>query len=231
MGSPGGAGPPGARTEGRTRARRGAAVTKGRVWLLLGAAAGVAVGIGRVPYLAGAASSLADTALRVVDSGGLTLVHDAARHGAPRRAVRGLAALVGLLLPGVTALLLVLAARGTLRLRSIVGALLALLGLAAFFYLPAGPAAGVALLALAAAGVALAATGPLVAAPLVALAALIATEYLPRLLDVRGGPPGAPVAALHAALFAAPGSPLWLRALALVVAAIPFAVAARLVVR
>jgi hypothetical protein len=123
------------------------------------------------------------------------------------------------------------AARGTLRLRAVTGVLVAALGVAAFFYLPHGVAAGVAVLAFAAAGIALAATGPLVAAPLAALAALIATAFLPRILASHSTLPNVPVNALHEALFAAPGSPLWLRAVVLTLAALPFALAARLVVR
>jgi hypothetical protein len=135
------------------------------------------------------------------------------------------------LVPGVTALLLMYAARGTLRLRAVIGVLVVALGIAAFFYLPHGVAAGVAVLAFAAAGIALAATGPLVAAPLAALAALIATSFLPRILASHSTLPNVPVTALHEALFATPGSPLWLRVVVLVLAALPFALAARLVVR
>jgi hypothetical protein len=123
------------------------------------------------------------------------------------------------------------AARATLYLRVVIGLLVAALGVAAFFYLPHGAAAGVAALAFVAAGVAVAATGPLVAAPLAALAALIATAFLPRLLASHSTLPNAPVAALHQALFASAGSPLWLRIVVLALAALPFAFAARLVVR
>ncbi|MDA8269400.1 MAG: hypothetical protein M0013_13720 [Actinomycetota bacterium] len=199
----------------------------GRMWILVGIVVGVALGIAGFPYLAGAAGSLADTAQRVVSTIGLTLVHRAAAAGAPRRAVQGAAALLTVLVPGATALLLIVAARGTLRVRSIVGLLLLALGVGAFFYLSAGPALGVVLLAISVGAVAVAATGPLVAAPLAALAALIATSYLPRLLTGRV-PPGNPVRSMHLALFASPGSPLWLQILLLAVAAVPFAVAARL---
>jgi hypothetical protein len=134
------------------------------------------------------------------------------------------------LVPGVTALLLMYAARGTLRLRAVVGLLVAALGVAAFFYLPHGVAAGVAVLAFAAAGIALVATGPLVAAPLAALAGLIATGFLPRILASHSTLANVPVAALHEAIFATAGSPLWMRVVVLVLAALPFALAARLVV-
>jgi chorismate-pyruvate lyase len=43
--------------------------------------------------------------------------------------------------------------------------------------------------------------------------------------------PNLPVNALHEVLFATPGSPMWLRVVVLVLAALPFAFAARLVVR
>jgi hypothetical protein len=204
---------------------------KGRSWLVLGVAAGIAVGVGKLAYFAGAASSLSDTSQRLVGSAGLTLVRDAASHGAPQRVVEGASAVLAVLVPGVTALLLVYAARGTLRLRSVIGVLLAALGVAAFFYLPHGAAAGVAVLAFAAAGLVVVATGPLVAAPLAALAALIATGFLPRLVASHSNLPNVPVAELHEALFQSAGSPLWLQIVVLALAALPFAFAARLVVR
>jgi hypothetical protein len=204
---------------------------RGRLWLFVGVALGIALGLGHLPYFQGAAKSLTDTALRVVGTGGLTLAHDAAVHGAPRRLVDGLTAVLGVLLPGVTALLLVYAGRSTLRLRTVVAVLLALLGVAAFFYLPGGNATGVAVLALVLAGLAVAASGPLVVAPLVAMATLIAIAFLPRLLARHSTLPNAPVSALHQAIFASAGSPLWLRVFVLVLAALPFALAARLVVR
>jgi hypothetical protein len=204
---------------------------KGKIWLVLGVAVGVAVGLGKLSYFAGAATSLSDTAQRVVGTAGLTLIHAAADHGAPRRVVEGLTAVLSVLVPGLTALLLILAARGTLRLRVVMGLILAALGGAAFFYLPHGIAAGVAVLAIVAAAIAVAATGPLVAAPLAALAALVAVGFLPRLLASQSTLPNAPVIRLHEALFATAGSPLWLRIVVLALAALPFAFAARLVVR
>ena len=204
---------------------------KGRIWLLVGIAVGVAVGVGKLAYFSGAATSLSDTAERIVGTGGRTLVHAAASHGASLRVIDGVTAVIAVLVPGVTAFLLMFAARGTLRLRAVIGVLVVALGVAAFFYLPHGVAAGVAVLAFAAAGIALAATGPLVAAPLAALAALIATSFLPRILASHSTLPNVPVNALHEVIFATPGSPMWLRVVVLVLAALPFAFAARLVVR
>jgi hypothetical protein len=158
---------------------------KGRVWLVLGVVVGVAIGIGKLPYFDGAATSLCDTALRVVDTGGLTLIHGAAKHGAPQRVVEGLVAILAILVPGVTALLLIVAARATLRLREVIAVLLAALGIASFFYLPGGTAVGVALFALLAAGLVVVVTGPFVVAPLAALASLIATVFLPKLVRTR----------------------------------------------
>ncbi len=204
---------------------------KGRLWLFVGVALGIALGLGHLAYFHGAAVSLSDTALRLVNTAGLTLAHSAAQHGAPRRVVEGFTAVLAVLLPGVTALLLVYAGRSTLRLRAVVALLLAGLGIAAFFYLPGGNATGVAVLALAGAALAVAASGPLVVAPLVALATLIALAFLPRLLASHSTLPNAPVNALHQALFATAGSPLWLRVIVLLLAALPFALAARLIVR
>lgn len=202
---------------------------KGRWWLVVGAVVGIAVGIGNFPYLAGAASSFSDTVQHVVGTGALTLIHSATRAGAPRRAIEGLQVVLAVLVPGATALLLVVAARSSLRVRQVISILLVVLGAVAFVYLPYGPALGVALLALAIAGLAVAATGPLVAAPLVAVAALIGTEFLPRIISDPRTLPNAPVSTLHQALFGTAGSPLWLEVVVLAVAALPFAVAARLV--
>jgi hypothetical protein len=204
---------------------------KGRIWLIVGVVVGVAIGIGRLAYFEGAATSLCDTALRVVDTGGLTLIHAAADHGAPRRVIEGLVAVLAILVPGVTALLLIVAARATLRLRQVIAVLLAALGVAAFFYLPGGTAVGVALLALLAAGLVVAVTGPFVVTPLAALASLIATVFLPRLARSDKSLPTAPISDLHRALFATSGTPPWLRMIVLVLAALPFAFAARLALR
>jgi hypothetical protein len=203
----------------------------GRKWLLIGVILGVVVAVGHVPYLAGAARALAETALRLVGSGGNRLIHAVAHTGAPRRVVLGSTALVAVLAPGVTALLLVLAARGTLRLRAIVGVLLAVLGVASFFYHPRGTAIGVVVLALAVSAIAVAATGPFVAAPLAALAGLIGGTYLPHLVLHQSGADRRAVRAMHTALFAHPGDPTALQAVLVVVAAVPFALAVRRVVR
>lgn len=202
---------------------------KGRMWLLLGAAVGIAIGVGKLPYLAGAAASFSNTAQHVVGSAGLTILHDTAKAGAPQRVVEGLTALVAVLVPGLTALVLVLAARLSLELRAVIALAVLALGVVAFIYLPHGDAGGVLVLAALVAGIALIATGPLVAAPLTALAALIGTVFLPRLLATRSTLPNRPVAMLHEALFSSGGSPLWLRIVVLLLAALPFAGAARLV--
>lgn len=204
---------------------------RGKLWLWLGALVGIAIGLGKLPYLAGAASSLAGTAIRVVNSGGLTLIHEAARHGAPRRSVEGLTAIIAILVPGIAAVVLVLAARVTLLVRSLLGVLIAALGVASFAYYSAGHAIGVVILALAAAGILVVATGPFVAAPLAGLAALIGTVYLPKLLETQSAISRLPVQELHEALFASAGSPLWMRVLVLLVAVIPFALGARLLLR
>lgn len=207
------------------------AAVRGRIWLIVGVAAGVAIGIGKLPYFAGAASSFSDTALRTVRTGGLTIIHAAAGHGASRRALDAITAVVSVLVPGVTALLLVYAARATLRLRAVTALLVAGVGVAAFFYLPHGTAIGVAVLAIGAAAIAVSASGPLVAAPLAGLAALIGTAYLPRIVESRSTFANVPVGLLHEAFFSNVASPFWLRVVVLAVAALPFALAARLIVR
>jgi hypothetical protein len=198
-----------------------------RLWVLVGVAAGVAISLGHLPYVAGAASSLAQSAVGIVERGGHRLVAAATLSGASRRTVTGVAAVIGLLAPGVTALLLVGAARGVLVVRRVLAVVLGLLAVASFFALPTGDAVGTTGLALVVAGVALAATGPLLVAPLVAVATVIGAADLPRLL----GSPRAlarPIGELHQAIYGSAGAPVWLRVLALVVAAVPFAVAARL---
>lgn len=203
----------------------------GRNWLVLGAAVGVAVAIAGVPYLAPAARSLADTTLRLVNSGGMRLVRGAAASGASRRTVLGVTAVVAVLVPGVTALLAVVAARGSLRVRALLAVALAILGVVAFFYEPNGPAREVAVLGLAIAGLAIVATGPLVAAPLAGLAGLIGATYLPELWRNRQVAGTQAVQAMHQALSARPGDPAWLRFALFVVAVLPFAHALRLILR
>jgi hypothetical protein len=203
---------------------------RGKIWLVVGVAAGAAIAVGKLPYFAGAATSLSDTALRVVGSAGHSLTRSIGKHGASKRALAGITAVVSVLVPGVTAMLLVYAARATLHLRTLIAFLLAALGVAAFFYLPHGAALGVAALALIAAGIAVAATGPLVAAPLAGLAGLIGASFLPRIIASDSTLPNVPVAALNAAFFAGVGSPYWLRYVVLAIAAVPFALAARLIV-
>jgi hypothetical protein len=203
---------------------------RGGRWLLIGAVVGVAVALGGVPYFAGAARQLADTALAVVASGGHRVVRAVARRGVPQRVVLGLTGVVAVLAPGVTAWLLVAAARGSLRLRSVIAVLIVALGAASFAYHPNGVAAGVLLFALVAAGLAVVATGPLVAAPLAAAAGLIGGTEVPSLvLRARIRPPAADD--LHQALFASPGSPLPLRVVLVVVAIVPFLLALRGVLR
>jgi hypothetical protein len=202
---------------------------KGRWWMIVGVVAGVAVSVGHLPYLAGAARSLANTAQRLVASGGHHLITEVASHGAPQRVVLGSSAVVALLVPGATALLLVVAAKGTLRLRRIVALILVALGAATFFYQPHGSALGALVLAFAAAGIAVALSGPVLVAPLCALAGLIGGEYLPHLLSRHPTVPHAVVSELHQALLSNPGAPAWLRVAALVVAVAPFAVGIRLV--
>jgi hypothetical protein len=203
----------------------------GRKWLFIGAVVGVAIAFGHVPYLAHAARTLADTALRLVSSGGNRLVADVARTGVPKRVVLGLASLVSILAPGVTVVLLVLAARGTLRLRAVVGLLLALLGAASFVYQSHGAATEAVVLGLVIGGIAVLATGPLVAAPLAALAGLIAATYLPRLLLHARPLQASAVSAMHTALFARPGQPTGLEVGLVVVAVVPFVLALRWVLR
>jgi hypothetical protein len=202
---------------------------KGHLWLLVGVVVGVAISLGHIPYLAGAARSLANTAQRLVASGGQHIINSVADHGASQRVVLGISALIALLLPGVTALLLIVAAKGTLRLRSLIALALVALGASTFIYQPHGTAAGALALALAVGGIAVALSGPLVVAPLAGLAGLIGGEYLPRLVSTHPTVPSAVVRQLHEALLSNPGAPTWMRVVALIIAVAPFAIALRLV--
>ncbi|MGH9056317.1 MAG: hypothetical protein ACRDYY_10740 [Acidimicrobiales bacterium] len=202
---------------------------KGRFWLVLGALVGIAVAAGHLPYLAGAGQSLADTAERLVGTGADTLMSVAASSGAPRRGVLGLGGVLQAVVPGVTALLLVMAARGSLRLRALVGLLVVGLGAASYVYHPHGVATGVLLLALTVAGLAVALTGPFVAAPLAGLAGLIGGTYLPTLVSSGRLATSASVDDLHRAIFAHPGTPAALQLTVLAIAAVPFLVGVRLI--
>lgn len=198
--------------------------------MVIGAVVGVAMALGHFPYLAGAARTLANTSLRLVVSGGARLVHAAARHGAPRRVALGATAVIAAAAPGITARLAVAAGRGLLRVRAVVALLLVAVGAASFAYHPNGIATGTVVLALALAGLLVAATGPLVAAPLGAVAGLIAGATVPALV-LHARVSRQVVADLHLALFDRPGAPFALRVALVVVALLPFAFALRAVVR
>jgi hypothetical protein len=66
---------------------------------------------------------------------------------------------------------------------------------------------------------------------LAAVAALIATSFLPRILASNSTLPNVPVSTLYLAMTGTVGSPYWLRVVVLVIAALPFGYAARLIVR
>jgi hypothetical protein len=202
---------------------------KGRVWLIVGVVAGVAIAIGHLDYLAGAARTLADTAERLVGSGASRLIQRLATTGASRRVVLGLTGAVAVLVPGLTAFLLIAAARGSLRLRAVIALLVLALAAATYVYPPGGQATGVLFLVLVVAAVAVAFTGPLVAAPLAALAGLIAGEFLPGLVQSGRVVTQGSVSDLHQAIFGRPGTPVLLQLAVLLLALIPFAAAARLV--
>ena len=207
----------------------GAVRLRGRVWLIIGVLAGIAIAIGHLDYLAGAARTLADTVERLVGSGASWLIQRLAATGASHRLVLGFAAAVAVLIPGLTALLLIAAARGSLRLRAVIGLLVLALGAASYLYRPGGQATGALILVLVVATLAVVFTGPLVVAPLAALAGLIAGEFLPGLVQSNRVVTQRSVTELHQAIFADPGTPTLLRLAVLVLALIPFAAAARLV--
>jgi hypothetical protein len=202
---------------------------KGRVWLVLGVVIGIAVAAGRIPYLAGAGRSLAATAEHLVLSGADRIVNGAATHGAPRRVVLGLAGLIAVVVPGVAALLLILAARVSLRIRSLIAILMVALGASSYVYQRGGVATGVLVLSLTLAGLAVALTGPLVALPLALVAGLIGATFLPTLFARHFSATQSGVNALHEAIYNRPGQPLALQVVLLLVALLPFAWALKLV--
>lgn len=202
---------------------------KGRVWLVIGVIAGIAVAAGRLPYLAGAGRSLAATAERLVLSAANRIVAAAATQGAPKRVVLGFGGVMAVLVPGVAALLLIIAARVSLRLRSIIAVLIVAVGAASFVYQPHGQASGVLVLALFVAGLAVALTGPVVALPLALVAGLIGASYLPTLFSKHFAATQSSVNAIHTAIYNRPGQPLALQVILLLVALVPFAWAAKLV--
>lgn len=167
----------------------------------------------------------------VVSSAANRLIADAAKSGASRRVVVGVGGLVAVLAPGLTALALIAAARATMIIRSLIAAGVTLLGVASYFYHPGGKATGVLVLALVIAGVILLLSGPLVAAPLALGAGLIGAEFLPTVLNGHLGATATAVNDLHQSLFGNPGSPLPLEVAVVVVAAVPFAAALRLMLR
>jgi hypothetical protein len=202
---------------------------KGRVWLILGVIAGIAVAAGRLPYLAGAAKSLAATAEHLVLSGANRIIRGAARYGAPRRVVLGIGGVIAVIVPGIAALLLILAAKVSLRIRSLIAILIVAVGASSYLYHTGGVASGVLILALVVAGLAVALTGPLVAFPLALLAGMIGASFLPTLFARHYEATQSGVNALHEAIYNRPGQPVGLQVILLLVALLPFAWAAKLV--
>ncbi len=202
---------------------------RGRVWLIFGVIAGIAVAAGRLPYLAGAGRSLAATSEHLVLSGANRIIAGVAQSGAPRRVVLGIGGVIALLAPGIAALLLIVAARVSLRLRSMIAILILAVGASSFVYQRGGVATGVLVLALTLAGLAVALTGPLVAFPLALVAGLIGASYLPTLFSKHFAATQDGVNALHIAIYNRPGQPLALQIVLLIVALLPFAWAAKLV--
>lgn len=202
---------------------------RGRVWLVFGVIAGIAIAAGRLPYLAGAGRSLSATAERLVLSGANRIIAGAATHGAPKRVVLGIGGVVAVLVPGVTALLMIVAAKASLRIRTIIAILIVAVGATSYVYQPHGEASGVLVLALIVAGLAVALTGPVVAFPLALGAGLIGASYLPTLFSKHFAATQSGVNALHTAIYNRPGQPLGLQVVLLIVALAPLAWAAKLV--
>ena len=197
--------------------------------MIVGVIAGIAVAAGRLPYLAGAGRSLAGTAEHLVLSGANRMVRAVADHGAPRRVVLGIGAVIALLVPGVAALLLILAAQVSLRIRSLIAILIVAVGASSYVYQPGGEATGVLVLALAVAGLAVALTGVIVAFPLALVAGLIGASFLPTLFAKHFAATQGAVNALHLAIYNRPGHPFGLQLVLLIVALLPMAWAAKLV--
>lgn len=201
----------------------------GRVWLVVGVIAGIGVAAGRLPYLAGAGRSLAATAERLVLSGADRIISAAAAHGASKRVVLGVGGVIAVLVPGATALLLVLAARVSLRMRTLIAILIVAVGAASYAYQPHGVAAGVLVLALVVAGLAVALTGPLVAFPLALAAGLVGATYVPTLFAKHFAATQGAVDAVHQAIYGRPGQPFALQVVLLIVALLPMAWGVKLV--
>lgn len=193
----------------------------------MGVLAGVLLAVFSVPYLAGAARTWSESAVRVVQEGGDRLVSNVAKEGASERVVLGLAAAISVMVPGITAWLLILAGKGAMRLRGIAAVLTAVVGVVAFFYHPTGVALGALILGLVLAGLVIAGTGPLVVVPLAALAAVVATVYLPRLIWTNYAIEARASRNLHMALMGSFHNTWEMRWLLLVLAAVPFLLAAR----
>ncbi len=203
---------------------------RGRIWLLLGLAVGVAIAVGRLPLLAPAGASLSRAALYVVGSGAAAALHAVAKQGGSSRTLEAIAAVLSVLVPGVTAWLAVIAAKGALGLRKLVALAVLVYGVASFAYHPALGSVTTLGLAVAVAAAAVMATGPVVAVVLSALAGLLAAEVIPALLPGRGEV-ALPAHMLSIALHGSGASPAVLAIGLLVFAAVPFLMAARSVLR
>lgn len=140
-----------------------------------GAVIGVALAFGRLPFLAGAATGLARTASEVtvhVTNWVTGLVSDQ-----PSRWTETTALVVGLVSPGLTALLLALAARAGIGLRRGIGGLIVVIGLLSFAVLPRAEAAGVFTVCVALGAAAIVGLDVLVVVPCAAVAAMLAVLW------------------------------------------------------
>lgn len=154
---------------------------QGSMWVLAGVVIGLGLSLGRFPFLAGAAKGLAETATateaRIADWLMDTLF------STPGNTSLVVAAVLGLMAPGLTAFGLAAAASGGERVRQSAGTVLLGVGLLAFWHLPGSQAIGVVVLCAVIAGLAYTATPIILVVPCAAVATMLAATWLPRLYD------------------------------------------------
>jgi hypothetical protein len=141
-------------------------------FILIGLAVGTVAGLGVVPWLGHLTADVQASTLAM----GVRVLGDLIGHidRADPKLGRALGVVLGVALPGLVCLALIVLAKTGLSVRRVVGVLIIALGIAGFFFLPAGEAVAGLVVSLVITALFWLGSGLLIIAPLVALATALA---------------------------------------------------------
>lgn len=150
-------------------------------FILIGLVVGTVAGLGVVPWLGHLTADVQASALSM----GVRVLSDLIGHidGVDPKLGRALGVVLGVALPGLVCLVLIVLAKTGLSVRRVVGAVIIALGIAGFFFLPAGEAVVGLVVALVITALFWLGSGLLIIAPLVALATALAISSARVLLN------------------------------------------------